>query len=271
MAYPFNDIQILPSYAAGFTYMWTIHSGFHDALPWEFTVQRSDTEAGPWTDISTPLTNLFAWTNTELERVNKDYTLYYRVKLETPVDTYYSHVRTPYSEVDRREFLIIQDIMRRELLQQRVLAGVPGQVWQKAKFGPDCDVCIHPVSGDIINPECDSCYGTGIQPGYRGPYDSWFTFNTVTRKTHHTATGTGSKQNYTYTVRMIGTPHIEAGDVIIDTVQDKRYIVDAVRFELAIRRTPVIQVLTVKEAPVTDTIYRIDTGVTSPIGSCPGG
>lgn len=256
MSSPFDTITILPSYEVGFTFLWTISPGFDDPFPWKFHVEEGHTDTGPWEDISGELEDVYAYMETRKRVLStKDAILFYRVTLTTPDDTYESHVKTPYGDLNRREYLIVQDLMRRVVLEQRVLAGVPVDLYIKAAWGSTCEECRDPISGDILDSKCDYCMGTGRRPAYHGPYGVYGTLSTVTRDKQ--AAKTGPKQQYTRQMRMTGFPSAKDDDIVVDPATDKRYIVDGVQQVTEIRTIPVIQSLQVHELPVSDIAYKL--------------
>lgn len=256
---PFKYISIQPHYAAGFAFCWEISQSFFDALPWTFRVQQGPSPDGPWTDVSPGLENIFSWAETSKRLINKDVVLYFRIKLTTPKGEYYSHVKTPYGDVGRREYLLIREMMRKEVLQARTLSGIMGKLWIRATFGPKCTHCIDPITGDVKDSNCPYCFGTGREPGYHGPYDMWMTFSPADRDEQMAPDGSGTRQPYSFSVRAISCPVAKDCDVIIDPCQDKRYYVDKVQQLTEIRRIPVVQTLIVHEAPNSEPIYRLGT------------
>jgi hypothetical protein len=69
--------------------------------------------------------------------------------------------------------------------------------------------------------------------------------------------GTGTREPKDFEVRMIGAPPVKKNDLLADTHTDKRYYVDVVQVVAEIRRVPVVQTLTVHEAPVSDPAYKV--------------
>jgi len=262
MSSPFTKVSILPSYAKGFTFLWEISAGFGDALPWTFQIEEGPGPEGPWTVISPTLTNIFAWSEVNKKRiVGKDLILFFRIVMTTPKATYISQIRTPYGDLDRRDYLIVRDIMRREVLQQETMAGIQALMWSRSVWGPKCEACRDPITGSIINSRCGECFGTGYLPPYHGPYQIWATFTPTKRNKEQKPDGTGTIQLYTWDIRMVGFPYAKDNDIIIDMAADKRYVIDGVADLTEIRRIPVIQSLHAKELPTSDPAYKLGTGI----------
>jgi len=240
-------------------FTWEVSAGFTAGGPWIFYVERGITQNGPWTVLSPPLTNQYAWATTERLVAPKDPVLYFRVRMVTPdAKEYLSPVIMPYGTLDRREFLIVQEIMRKELLQMEQMAGVPITIWLKAIFGPVCDECRDFVTGDILKQDCPYCFGTGVKPGYHGPYCSWGTFSPIRRQKMMQPDQTTTQEPYSVQLRMLGVPRLKKDDVIVDSRADKRYYVDTIQNATEIRRIPVIQDIVANEIPTSSPLYKLE-------------
>jgi hypothetical protein len=254
---PFDTVTILPSYLNGFTFLWTISPGFADKFPWKFHVELGHTDAGPWEDISGELENVYAWVEPTRRRIQatKDPHLFFRITLTTPSGAYESQIKTPYGDLCRREYLIVQEIMRQVHLEQQHIAGVPAKLWSKAAWGSPCTVCRDPISGSVTDSDCAECFGTGRQPAYHGPYEVYATFSPQKRDKQQKKGG--PTQLYTRSIRMVGFPAMKDDDILVDAADDKRYIVDGVAHQMEIRKVPVVQHATAHLLPTSDAAYRL--------------
>lgn len=211
---------------------------------------------GPWTVISPVVVNAYRWAESVPRVVNKDEVLYFRIKMVTAQSTYLSDIIQPYGRLGKREYFIVKDVMRREILHAKTLVGVMGQLYLVSTFGPPCTVCRDPISGQIRDTACKTCWGTGRVPPYNGPYETWWTITPSKRQMELAEDGTGTRQDTTYQIRMIGAPQLKKNDLVVDPGTDKRYYVDVVQVIAEIRQVPVVQSLLIREAPVTDPAYR---------------
>jgi hypothetical protein len=253
----FDSFDVLPNYATGFEFAWAISQGFTAPAPWYFWVQRAETPDGPWTDMSGQLQDVYGWAAVEKLIAPKDPVLYFRIKARIGTADYYSHVKQPYGDLSRREFLLAQNMQRHELLQMCGMSGVRGNIWLKSIFGPACTTCTDFVGGNPTDSSCADCFGTGRRPGYHGPYPTWLTFSPARRKKHMSGDKHGVREDYTFTVRMLGTPRVKKDDILIDSATDKRYYVDAITNVAEMRRIPIVQQVLVNEIPVSSPLYRI--------------
>lgn len=260
MSESFTKVSILPHYATGFVFIWEVSQSIMDKAPWTFVVEQAPTADGPWTADSPEVVNLNSWTEPERRLINKDLVIFFRVKLTTGSNnTYYSAVRAPYYDLNRREFLIARDIMRREVLHAKTMAGGLARVWLRSTFGPKCTACKDPVTDDILDTACPICYGTGRNPGFYGPFDLWCVPTPTQRDTVMAPDGTGTREPIVNTFKTIGFPHVKDGDILVDTVTGKRYYTDMVAQAVELRGYPLVQQIEGREIPVSDPVYKLTT------------
>lgn len=249
-----SRLDVYPSYTRGFLFRWDVAPDFTGQAPWVFTVQRSDTQDGEWHDVSPELTQQYSWLSDPL-LTPKDPTVYFRVKLTSGANTYYSAARGTYGDLSRHDFLQAREIMRNEVVQARNKAGIHGQVWMKAVHGPKCTACTDPITGAVTDPDCKVCHGTGIVTGYYGPVDVWMTFTARQRNKGMKQDNLGVHEDYVFSVRMIGCPVVKKDDVLVDVNSDRRYYVNAVNNVMELRRIPLVQQIEAREVPTSEQIY----------------
>lgn len=256
---PLERIQVIPNYSRGFTFEWTVAQEFSDPAPWSFWVEKGATQEGPWEDFSPEIVQRYIYQQTTGMLVPKDPVLYFRIRMRTPKGVYYSTVRTPCGDMNRRDFLQAREIMRTEVVQSSKKAGILGQVWLKSVFGPPCTACRDPITGTVTNPDCKLCFGTGRVPGYHGPYAAWLTFSTKQRDKHMKPDELGVHEDYVFSVRMVGSPLLKKDDVLVDPGSDRRYYVNGINNVMELRRIPLVQQIEAREAPTSEQIYRLGT------------
>ena len=254
---PFYSVRISPNYVGGFLYSWEMAGGFDDPAPWIFIVQRGPSDNGPWETISPELVNVIAWKDEGGKNlVGKSNTLYFRVVLRTSRGEYFSHAIQPYGDLTRREYLLAREIIRREALRARVLAGVECDMYIRSTFGPRCTFCIDPVTGDVRDSNCKKCFGTGRYPAYCGPHRMMLSFSPDVSHVKQNSND-GTHETRTFEAIAIGNPVLKKGDVIIDKAQDKRYVVGVASVVSEVRRVACLQKIGFDEAPLNDPVYRI--------------
>lgn len=251
-----TKLDIFPDYSGGFLFMWELAGDFNVEQPWVFHVEQSKSPSDSWIDISGPVINQYFYKETGRSLINKSSVLYFRVVLDAGGKRYFSSVLQPYGDIVKKDYLIAREIMRKEVLHMRGLAGVAGSVYSLATFGPACRFCRDPITGEIRDSDCKKCFGTGRLHPYSGPYDCWMSFSEDS-KHQHQDDGVGTFEHKMFNVRLVANPVVKKNDVLIDRGSDKRYYVNQAQVVAEIRRIPVVQNLVVMEAPVSDKIYEL--------------
>ena len=254
---PIERVLVAPSFSRGFLFQWDVALEFADPAPWSFWVQSGQTLEGPWEDMSPEIVGAYGWQQSEGMLLPKDPILFFRIRLQTPKGEYFSDVRTPTGDLNRTDFLQAREIMRNEVVQARGKAGIIGKIWIKGVHGPRCTECVDPITRAVVDPDCDSCQGTGRQSGYHGAYDAWMTFSPRQRNKGLKGDQLGVHEDYVHTVRMIGCPVVKKDDVLVDPNSDRRYYVNMVQNTMELRRIPLIQTIEAREAPTSEHIYRL--------------
>jgi len=251
-------LDVVPDYSRGFLFHWRLRGGFNEPMPWKFRVQGALSQNGPWADISPVIENRMSWRSEGNIRVNKSDVIFLRVVLETASGTtHVSGVRTPYGDLDRREFLIGREIMRKEILHMSRLAGTECEVWSVANYGPRCPQCTDPVTGQPRVGHCPYCLGTGFYPPYYGPFPSWCTFSENNQhQVQEGPEGNGVYEQKRFQVRMVNALPVKKNDIVCDKGSGKRYNVNAVQIVAELRRVPLVQQLVVDEIATSDQAYK---------------
>ena len=261
-------LKVVPNFFTGYTYLWELTPDFQGPLPWVFSIEKADVPYMPdieWVRVSTDMTNVFAFVDSQVAVYTKEYADQYRVKLVSGGKTYYSRPHTIFSDIPRDSWLIIREIQRKEVLDMRAKAGTPCQLWQRMQSGVKCTHCADPMTGQVLDPDCAWCMGTGKLGGYHGPYPAWGKFGSFVRQRTYGETEVGVMTDVRLsTVRFIGNPHIFQKDVIRDTTSDRMYVVNKVEPILELRRMTVIQNLFIDERAAQDILHKL--GTDTPLG-----
>ena len=259
MMEPTVRLDVTPSYVGGFLFRWEVEPSFQGNGPWTFLIERAEANDGPWESISPLLVDIYMWQAPgDIYVVSRDpNVMFFRVCMRAGTQIHYSPAIAPYGTLERRDFLLIQEIQRKEVLMARVSSGVPGKIYIKSLYGPPCNLCRDFVTGESTTENCNNCYGTGRIPGYHGPYDSWFVFNPEKRQKGLEADHQGVHEHPTFNIRLIGFPRLKKDDVIVDTTSDRRYYVDTVVAVAEMRRIPIVQDIVGNEITRTSAVYRL--------------
>lgn len=251
---PLAELEILPYHGQGFVYRWELNEAFSAPPPYVFVVQMAPTPSGPWKSISGDLVDTYIWAD-ERKPVGKTAARNYRVVMVDGYGkSYASEPVMPFGDLGLHEFLIAREILRKEELNARRMAGTRGQVWISAEYGTKCPACLDPITGNVRNSHCPKCHGTGFYPSHYGPFEMWLSFSQKQHGMSHDEVG-GTKDDKPFQVRAIGTPRLKKNDVLRDVASGKMYYVQTVANAAELRRIPIVQQLMVSEAATTDQCY----------------
>lgn len=257
-----TGFEVYPGFYSGFGFSWEVSCETKAPRPWSFRIEESQDGLGHFEPITPELINMFAYEeNSDVRRrYNKDRNLFFRVRMrDAQGKTWYSATRTALGDLPLQEFLYAKEIMRKELLQMRNMAGVPIQVWRKIQEGVTCTNCLDPITGEPLDPNCPVCFGTRYLSGYHGPYETFGTFSVTKAHKKHANDGSGVDDDRLHTVRMIPRPHLVREDLLVDTTSDRRYVVSVIESVLELRRIPVVQTLSVNEIEQDSRLYAVGT------------
>ena len=251
---PISELEILPYHGQGFIFRWELNDAFSAPGPYAFTVQMAPTPSGPWRTISDVVVDGYYWADRR-RPVGKTASRNYRVAMRDASGRYYaSEPVMPVGGLDLREFLIAREILRKEELNARMMAGIQGEVWIAAEYGTRCPKCLDPITRQVRDSHCPRCHGTGFYPSHYGPFDMWMGFSQAQHGMTHDQAG-GTKDDKPFTVRAVGTPRLKKNDVLRDPRTGKMFYVQSVANVAELRRIPIVQQLAVSEAATTDQCY----------------
>ena len=251
---PIAALEILPYHGQGFVFRWELNDSFSAPTPLTFTVQMAPTPVGPWESISGELADTYYWADVR-KPVGKTMSRNYRVAMrDAKGRRYASEPALPAGDLSLREFLLAREILRKEELNARMMAGVLGQVWIAAEYGTRCPKCLDPITGQVRNSHCAKCHGTGFYPSHYGPFDMWLGFSQTQHGMTHDEVG-GTADAKPFSVRAVGTPRLKQNDVLRDPRTGKMFYIQSVANAAEIRRIPIVQQLSVSEAATTDQCY----------------
>jgi len=249
--YPFSYVKVDRLVRGGTQISWTLQNGFQaDSI--SFTVQWARSFSSDWTDVGT--TSNYSYT----DPTRRDYSAvlegFYRVKLTADGSTYYSAPSSFPSTWTAKDLRLCQELRRKELLAASDNFG--GQtIWLLGRkfWGTACTQCTSPVSGEVVNPRCSNCYGTGYVGGYHAPYRTKGLLLKTKRVAAPSAAGTLVRAQAVLRCPLL--PIVHEQDVVIIDGLDERYFVREIETSVAIKGHPIVQTLSLLAADPDDVIY----------------
>ena len=261
MAYnPFNNIYIRLQFAQGHTVVWAIDPLFDDNEPHNFVLEVSGTVDFNELLREIPVGNSFYGQDLPNAQQTAAAVLYYRARLETPKNTYYSQSVSSYATpLTRRQFIIANEIVRKEMLRMRKFTGAPAVILKRKTYGTSVkdNLKVDLITGISLTDNSPD-HGSPIANGYYAPVSTIFSEEQADVTMKLDPGGAGTIDRTDTTVRMPGFPLVHYNDILIDVDQDYRYIVKD-RQEISFPGTSVVvsQILQVALIPPSDPVYSI--------------
>lgn len=256
----FDMVHVSYLIRGGTRVMWTLRPKFSDPQPWTFQLQvgLNGSEFGNWENVGLPIDNSCYAIDPQKRVYGKVLFTHYRVKLTTPNGTYYS---TPVSKsgiLEARDWRIAQEIVRKEKLRFRYTSQ-DGYLLKRRIGGKDCSRCLDLQTGEITDPYCPECLGTGQQCGYFYPLSCiWADVSPRTRRLHIDDQAVrGTVGDIVVSGRMLMLPVVDEFDVWVSRKTDDRYYIQSIQNVAEIRGVPLISNVELRPAPYTDVVYNI--------------
>lgn len=197
---------------------WEIEPTNEDIQEYEFFVERSEAEAGPFDVIAGPLIDRYYFRDSDVHLISTTRVYFYRIRAR--------HLPSGREEVtgefDRwgEEDLLALEMIRRARLLFEEHAGTKMWVFPRRTFGMRCPQCWNPVLGKRVQDSCPTCFNTGFSGGYHHPTRFWGQINDpedaeqVTLEDH--------RQVKYFNLRTIASPYIKPLDLLVDH-NNRRY------------------------------------------------
>ena len=261
MAYsPFQYIHIKPNFSQGHLIDWGIDPLFSDPSPHEFVLQVSGDILFSEILREIPVGNSFFARDLPNFQQTFSGIINYRVKLTTPKGVYYSDpISSYFTPLTRRQYIVANEIVRKEILRMRKFSGVTAVVLKRKTYGQTVKdpLKYDPITGVALTSEKTN-FGNHLDTGYYDPVATMFSAEDGHDTTKLNPSGDGTINRSDMSVRMPGFPLVHYNDILIDVDQDYRYIVKD-RQEIDYPGTSIVtsQLLQVSLIPTSDPIYAI--------------
>lgn len=239
---------------------WVLNRHFIDPAPYSFQLQfgRVGTNlADDWIDVGGPVTGTDHAFDADKRLFGKEVDAFYRVELTTNNGIYYSQPEQAQGVLGVRDWLLVREMVRKELLRHSVFTSVTGYLLKARRYGPACTHCTDLYTKEISQSNCTTCYGTGFLAGYYDPIPATYAdigvgANVTNRDGQH-----GTVKQDMRKARFVGDPQLYTYDVWINKYSDERYYIREVETQAQHRGINVVFSVELKLAPYTDIIYTL--------------
>lgn len=258
---PFTFVKLIPSYGYGHVIQWGIDPVFGESDPHIFTVQVSGTPDFSELLYEIAVNNAFSALDDKNVKQSFTMDLFYRVKLDTGSNnTYYSkNVNFSGARYGRREYVQAREIIRKELLRMRKYTGGQAFLLKRKIHGIQLnDPTVDPITGVPLTDQ-HTGQGSHFAVGYYTPLAFYVSFEDDQKSRKQGPEGLGLTDITQQNFRTIGFPIVETYDVIVEPLNDQRYLVKQ-KEEHYFPGTDLIlvQILETQLIPNTDPVYKIE-------------
>lgn len=262
---------------AGARVFWFISDHFNAPEPWTFQLQvaESDLPQANWTNTGTPVQNTCFTTDPNAQgQFGKGYNVFYRVILTDANNMQYvSPVATVYGNLDFRSHNFARELVRKELVRLGALmVGVEGWLLKIKRSGTQCPCCLDQYTGEVINSNCECCYGSRWLGGYYAPQPMVYTDITAESRYYQRATEDGMGMVNPQSVKgmFVALPYLSTMDVWVNNSSDVRFHIHQVQPRTYIRDVPILVVAELRPIPHDNVVYKFPIPRTYPGCPIPG-
>lgn len=153
---------------------WEIENTTKDPWDYTFTIYRSESQGGPWDQITGAFTDRYYYIDDSIPKYRKSRQLFYKIKITRRSDSEesWSEVFT----VDGPSNKYVDAMSRVERLVFRKFSGQRVLILPIRTFGFRCG-CWDSISGKRIGGDCNLCFNTGFVGGYMSGIETYAQIN----------------------------------------------------------------------------------------------
>ncbi len=250
---PFSFVTVDKLVSGGTKIYWGIEPSFGEPTPWNFTVQWGTAGTGDWTNITT-VSDAFTATDPQQREYSALFDGFYRVQLTTDAGNTYSSLPSNYpSEWTTRDLRIVDELRRKELLLYRKREGVKCWILYRKHWGEECS-CVDSTTGEVTDPSCTDCYGTGFVGGYYAPHQ---TYCFIQEAGTAVRTGRGTTAYNSAQARIVPIPPVCKYDILILEDSDQRLEVTKSKPEAVYKNRVLAQMLELEALDPSHVVYEM--------------
>lgn len=208
----FTSVRVTGFSRRYFDVDWSIAPTHDDLQEWQFWLERSEAEAGPWLLIAGPLIDRYYVRDNTTPQISLNRTLFYRVRATNP--SRHLEIISDISDREGQEDLIAAEIGSLEYMLLTEFTGTRAWLFPRRTFGQRCPQCWDDVMNKRLDDSCGHCYGTGFSGGYHYPIEFFGQFD-QTQKNEQVSTY-DHHQQATTSFRCLASPNVVPGDLVIN-------------------------------------------------------
>jgi len=248
----FEEVYLLPKYPASIFIQWSLNLS---SLPenYYFNIYLSDNPNDGYTKITqTPIVNSYFYEHS-MGLLTKEEYLWIKIEAIAGDHKTISEPQGLFYNLDKRQFLIAKEIIRKKDLLREKKVGLKSLVFKRKVFAPPCPKCIDIHTGFGTDSKCLECYGTKKIGGYHAPIETWVEIVEGPREIKQTEIGVTEDR---FAIANLTFPIVQKGDIIVERKRNKRWHIESIERE-ALQTIPVDQRATVGQIAPKDIEYKL--------------
>lgn len=238
---------------------WALEPSFVEIGPYTFTLYRSNSPTSDnWVPVAATVDQPWAYDHNP-QLPTKGLNVFYKVVLEDgDGQKYESQAVNAKSYWDRYDWSLAREIIRKESMLMQKRAGVKGWLFKRRTMGDPCP-CVDQDTEEILDPNCEDCWGTAFKQGYYAPFEYWVLMN-PTQSIKKLDAEVGLLTENIETVRALAYPVPQPNDFWVHAHTDQRYRIESDIAALARHRgIDLVLQLRMSEVDRNDPIYKVPT------------
>ncbi len=226
----------------------------------QFTIYRGidrDGDLADWTELTT-IADTWTYLDNTISLSAPFPDIVYRIKLSLHNREHTSDLVYLYGGLNPHQRNLAKAILRKLKLCQRHLPVLKGYLLKRKHTGTLC-TCRDPVTKEVLNSDCQECFGTGFISGYylqATPATLIATGPVSTIPIHDPKGQLGTVTATATQAKIAGLPPIFPYDVWVQSETNRRYYITVVKISAEISGLPLQYDVVLKMANYNDVIYQ---------------
>lgn len=260
--WPFKRLMVDHLFHGATRVWWTLDPSFNYPSPHVFQLQASYTgqnNALDWTDIGDPAANAYFLTDdTTREHAGKRLLTHYRVVLTAGGQKFVSNPQGIWGVLNAKDWNLAREIVRKERLRHSLVSS-SGYLLRKFRYGVKSTSNTDTLTGEIIDSNDPSAWGTAFKVGYHPPVviEADFEGETINEMRGGDNVAAHSSRPTEFKMRIIAFPDVAKEDVWVDQDTDQRWTIHEIKPTVSWRGVPLVYDVTVRLVPHNNIIYKI--------------
>ena len=257
---PFTLVQTVVYQTGQTAVIWELDPTFDNPGPYEFYLEVAMTDVPYESDYTrinptSPADQDGLLMDDTIRRYSFDNKAVYRVVLETPKGAYASDPEKPNGNLSKKLLNIYKEILRKERLRiSPKLGGTDGTLFKRRTFGTKCTRAVDKNTGQVIDYNNPSCFGTEYVGGYFDGIEYPMLYDSAESYSAQ-ITEMGTQEPHVITARALVYPFPASKDVWYEQGTGRAFYISKVSVTSKFSAKPLSLKIEMKMAAPTDIIY----------------